>query len=175
MSTCPDIIINQMQVRKEYETFLSRWDWELHITLSYFRRVDSGYVFKDAKLLLKEVRRRIRNVRFAGVLIYSNYNIDHPHVHILLTSDKSYPKSLADLDLVNLSKEFRKESLDWIECYFNQWKSDEATCKVTKGWSNETICKYISKSKNITVWDADRWEFECYRPNLLMKLVRCES
>ena len=171
MTSFPKLIIDQQQMRKAYETFLSQWNWDLHITLSYFRRVDSGYVFKDAKLLLKEARHRIRNIKFAGILIYSIYNKDNPHVHILLTSDKSYPKSLADLPLVNLSKDFRKESLDWIECYWELWKADEATCRVTKGWSNEIICKYISKSKNITLWDPDRWDFEYYRFNLLMRLV----
>ena len=167
MFSYPEVIVDQQKMRKAYEAFLNHWHWELHITLSYFRRVDSRYAFRDAKVLLNEARHMFRNIKFTAILIYSIYLKDNPHVHILLTSDKNYPKSLSDLDY----KPFGKDSLDWIDLYWQHWKEDEATCKVTKDWSNEIICRYISNSKNITVWDADRWEFDYYRPNLLKRLA----
>ena len=167
MLNYPNVIVDQQQMRKAYETFLNQWNWELHITLSYYRCVDSSYVLRDAKVLLNEARHRFRKIKFAAVLIYSIYLKDSPHAHILLTSDKNYPKSLGDLDWYN----FGTDNLDWIDLYWQQWKADEATCKVTKDWTNEIICSYIAKSKNITVWDADRWEFDYYRPNLLKKLA----
>ena len=172
MTIYPDIIIDQQKIRTGYETLLSQWDWELHITLSYFRRVDYGYVCRDAKILLNEARRKMSCVKFAGILIYSNYLGDNPHVHILLTSDKNFNNTLSDFDLINKTRDLRnRKHLGWIESDFEIWKGNEATCKVTRGWSNEVICKYMAKSKNITLWDADRWDIERYRPKLLDRLI----
>jgi hypothetical protein len=181
MFSYPNVTFDQQQVRQAYETLLSRWKWELHITLSYYRRVDSRYVFRDAKFLLHKFRRKFPKIKFAAVLIYSIYQNNHPHVHILMTSDQSYPKTLSDLDWARNRKEglgytrYGKHILDRINLLWESCMSDKATCKVTKDWSNEIICSYIAKSKNITIWDADRWEFDYYRPNLLKRLALRES
>ena len=181
MFTFPNVIVDQQQVREAYETLFSRWRWQLHITLSYYRRADSRYVFRDAKYLLKEMRSRFPRIKFAAVMIYSIYKNDNPHVHMLLTSDPSYPKTLCDLDSagerkLSLSAMRRdKYLLDRINILWESCMSNKATCKITKDWSNEVICRYVEKPKNITTWDADRWEFEYYRPNLLNELALRQS
>jgi hypothetical protein len=94
----PNIPINHHTVRQEYKKFFSYWNWELFITLSFHHRVDFATAIKDTKTWLKDYRHKMRGIKFAGIIQVVHYIGDSPHVHVLLTSDPAYPRTLKDLD-----------------------------------------------------------------------------
>ena len=151
-------------IRGGYYELLDRWDWEAHITISFSYNVTAGTAFKHCKRFLKEVgKTKFKRIRFAGILIYSNGVGDGGHVHILVVSDRQYPLTFTAVDWDSLRSPVKRAEACWRDNFYG-------SCKITKGWSNEIICRYVSNSSNIALWDTDRWEIGCYRPALLMKL-----
>ena len=150
--------MNYHDIRQGYAGFFESWDWELHVTLSFDRRLDFRSACMIVKRWLKDYRHRFWRIKFAGIMILSNPHDEYPHVHMLLTSDQRYPNTLSNMFLIELK---------FVEL---TWREQEGTCKITKGWNNETICRYVSNYKNIILWDPDKWELELYRPKVLEQL-----
>ncbi len=161
----PKVIIYHHKLRKSFSEFLSDWNWEAHITLSFnhYHSVDSRTAIKEAKLLLSACKSKFRKMRCAGILLYAISPGDNNHLHILLTSDQRYPQTLGDHDWNSI-----RSPIKWIEYYWRYWK--KGTCEITRGWRQDVICNYLSKPKNFPTWDSDRYEIDSYRPKLLLRL-----
>jgi hypothetical protein len=157
------IIIQHHELRKALSEFLIRWNWEAHITLSFYRSVDSGTAIKDTKFLLKYCKSKFKKMKVAGVILFAVSPAGSSHIHLLLTSDQRYPQTLGDHDWHSI-----KSPTAWIEYYWRYWK--KGTCEITRGWRQKDICNYLSKPKNYSTWDADRWDVHWYRPELLKRL-----
>jgi hypothetical protein len=162
--------IDYHRLGKSWAGFLSDWDWEMHFTLSFIYKVDFGTAVKEVKRWFRELRRVLSEIKYAGVLIFSNPHNETPHVHILLVSDPQYPRRLTDVSrllrtFMVFSWENRFVESNWVK----------GTCRIDKVWDSGGISNYIAKPKNITLWDPDRWEFHYYRLDLLKRLRRCSD
>jgi len=153
-----EIIIDYHNIRKGYADFLNDWNWELFCTLSFNHKVDFSTAKKDVKRWLKNHKNVFRKIKYAALLLFSNPRNKTPHVHILMISDPRYPERLTDI--YPLLLQFIEYS--WIK----------GTCRIEKVWDSRGISYYVTKMKNITLWDAERWDIDYYRPKLLVRLRR---
>lgn len=142
------------KVRNKYTELLNEWQWELHATINFGRKVQFGTATQYAKQWLHLIRREYKNLRFAAVLFVSNPHDDVPHVHILLISDPRYAMRLSDVPMKRLEKLCKED------------------CKITsyREWSNDKISAYVSKEKNLHLYNPDKGGIDFFRPNLLKKL-----
>jgi hypothetical protein len=158
-----NIPIYHDDLRTSFSELLSWWDWQAHIILSYNHSVDSRSAIKEAKQLLKACRSKFRKMRCAGILLYAISPGGNTHIHILLTSDQRYPQTIGNHNWGSI-----KSPTKWLEFYWRDW--EKGTCKITSGWRQDVICKYLSEPKNFPTWDSDRYEIDYFRLNLLMQL-----
>ena len=161
-----NIPIYHYRVRKDFKKLLFNWNWELFITLSFIHKVTFGTAIKETKTWLKHSRQILEKIRYAGIIQVVHYLGDNPHIHVLLTSDPAYPRTLKDLDWVD-------ELKSPINLMESSWDlSKIGTCKIIPVYDNAGVCRYLARPKNFITWDSDRWDFHCYRPNLLKKLCK---
>ena len=167
MNSYPEIIIDQQKIKKSFSHFFNYWNWELHLTFSFHRHVNSRLAFKEVKRWLKKKRHRFRKIKFGALIIYSNPNYDNPHAHMVAVSDPRYPRRLTDIS----PKLLRFIELSWELNPFNNRKKywEDRTCRITTNeqWSNKTLCNYVSKPKNIPLLKPDQWDIDVYRAPLL--------
>lgn len=156
--------IYHYQIRDQFKSFLSRWNWELHATLTFSdnEHVTLTNAAHHVKRWLGKIRRNIKQSKFAAVIVISSPNRDIPHVHCLIVSDPRFRNSLLELS-INVY-----ESL-WLETRKKLY-DPQFTISMCNQWDQKTITRYVTRSKNITLWDADRWDIHIYRPNLLKQL-----
>jgi hypothetical protein len=149
-------VIPQSTIRKLYKDFLSNWDWDLHITLTFRRVFPYDVALGEARRYLWRVKRRCRKARFGGIILLADPHRFGPHLHILLVSDPSYPKTLLDFPA------------DWLELLWTR----RIRITTRRQWSNETISGYPVSHKNIRHFDSDNYRMEFYRLGLLSRLRR---
>jgi hypothetical protein len=151
------------KIRQAYRYYFRDWPWEIHITLQLSYYVPFGTANKLAKLWIRSQRHRFKHLRFAGFILLSNRHYEKPHIHILLTSDQTYPRTLSTLQAVRLKL---------IESSWNK-----GSCKITtfRDWDNNKITNYLTKEKNISLHNPDNWDIYSIRPTLLLRLKRGPS
>jgi len=157
----PDNAIQIEKVRKSFAGFLDGWFWNIHATINFnyhnHYKISNERALKLAFKWLKKIKWKYPRIKFAGILFVSKpHHETNPHVHILLTSDKNYEKTLRNIS---------SEKLE------NLWEGD---CKVTNFvyWSNQQISGYLAKEKNLHLYNPDNGDIAFYRQNLLNKLNR---
>lgn len=146
------------EIRINYQNLINQWSWEIHITFHFANYVECGIATKQVKHWLKLHCNTFRGIKYAGLILLSNRHFDKPHVHALLTSDQSYPRTLFDINPITLKL---------LEGHWNK-----GSCKITtcREWDNQTISRYLAKEKNISLYNPDNWDFDYYRPNVLKDL-----
>jgi len=113
MTHNPDIPIYHDQLRRDFKKFLCNWNWELFITLSFNHRVNFSTAIKETKTWLSLYRTKLKGIKFAGIIMVVLYLGDHPHVHVLLTSDPAYPRTLSDHDRDNWKSPINLMQMNW--------------------------------------------------------------
>jgi hypothetical protein len=170
MSSTLEPIINYPDKKKGYFKLFYQWDWEFFFSFSFDTQVDSGQAFKEVKRWIKYQRHRFGKIKFGCIMIFSNPNDDNPHVHMLAASDPRYPRRLTDISF-NIHR-FIQSS--WEHDPLNHKKKpwEDRTCRITtnRQWTNEKICNYVSKLKNITLHKPDNWHIDYYRKSVLENL-----
>lgn len=120
--------------------------------------MDLNAASRAVKQWLRDNRCRFRNIKHAGIIIVSNPHNEIPHVHMLMISDPCYPRRLQDIHKMKLK--------------YAEYSWDKGSCRILKVSDGAGISSYVSKMKNISLWDPDRWEFDYYRSSLLERLRR---
>ena len=113
MNHYTEIPINHHEVRKDFKKFLAGWNWELFITLSFHQKVTFGTAIKETKTWLNYYRHRLKEIKYAGIIQVVHYIGDHPHIHLLLTSDPAYPRTLNDHDRDNWKSPINLMQMMW--------------------------------------------------------------
>jgi hypothetical protein len=146
------------KIRNAYQNLFNRWHWELHLTFHFANYVDFGIATKQVKQWIRFHKDTFKGIKYAGLLLLTKGYSGNTHVHVLLTSDQSYRRTLSDINPV---------SLKLIEHWWTK-----GSCKITtsKDWDNYTISRYLTKKKNLKLYNPDEWDLYYYRPNLLKKL-----
>jgi hypothetical protein len=151
------------KIRSGYQELLNRWAWEVHMTFYFANYVDFGIAVKQVKQWIGFHKITFKCIKYAGLILLANPRYDSPHAHVLLTSDPNYPRTLSDI---------RPISLNLLEHWWNK-----GSCKITtfRDWDNHKITTYLTKEKNISLYNPDRWDIYFIRPNLLLRLNRSPS
>jgi hypothetical protein len=134
------------------------------LTLFFRHPVTSGQAFRDATRLLHFNRHRFRKIKLAGIMMFVISPGNTYHLHMLLTSDPTYPKTISDLNWNKVRTTPR-----WLAFYWQQW--DKGSCKVKKADNEGKISGYLTSWKNLRLADPDKWDFRYYRQKVLEKLV----
>ena len=135
--------------------WLIKCNWNLFITATF---KDNYSVQKSIEIFKKRFLIRLNNdyprCRFGAVIIASNPQGNHSHIHSLLASVMSYPMTLYDI---------KKSIMEWYWSYL---------IKVEKLYgSNITRNKvrYIIGGKNIIPFKPDLWDISLYKTRVLYR------
>lgn len=146
------------EVRQGYQDLFQRWNWDLFLTLTFNSRVRMERAEKKVRILFKLIKETCK-VKFAALFLFAKVEQGSFHIHALIVFDKSFNKNL---DLTDFQTFF----LNYLATH---WKG-QCSLSEYEGLSDRRIPKYLSKEKNISLFNPDNWDFGIYRKNLLERL-----
>ena len=128
------------------------WIW--HVTMQF----QNGTTAAQAEYVLKVWLKRLKEaerLQIAGIAIFNNQTI--PHIHCLLTEQTTpYTKSLIDIDSTTYSISREGGPASMVITSAIEWTSAAA--------------RYLTKEKNMALYQPDGWQLISIRPALLEKL-----
>ena len=130
-----------MLLKQHITEYLNTYKWDLHLTLT-FRHLppDSSTAIKQVKLFLQKLKHKFPRVSFAGIILFNNDDDHRDHIHLLLTSNQTFPITLLEIPPDALSQYWRPGGARMTNCF--DWID-----------KNETICNYLTKRKNMNFND----------------------
>jgi len=158
--------MNFQQQTAGYQQHLNQWKWQTHITISFPTGSGAGGPQDQGSGALKHGDTRIRTLlnriqkanpkmRMAGFILTKQDGIS-THCHVILTSLAGYPQTLADLT-PNTIKSFSRYP--------------QTAVTTNNQWDQQTICRYLTKEKNMDLQNSNTWELSEYRPKILKTIL----
>jgi hypothetical protein len=164
-----NVPVLKQQIKIGWTRFFNKWEWEYHLIFSFKNKVTAGEAVRKTKNFInifKNKRRGFKKIKYCGILLFVISPAGTHHIHMVIISDSWYPKTLSDID----NKDIRS-AFPWMQTYWEDVYK-YGTFRYRPVYDNKKLCEYLACTWNIDPNKPDHFDFECYRPGMLKKLMK---